>query len=104
MTLLSIHKPPWVPIPTDPSPVICSKPLSAERQWYLFNQIQIFCPDVDIDVTCPLPSILMPSSRSCSTVLPTHTEELTDSGHNGVGSHDTRAELPPWNRRYVCGV
>ena len=34
--------------------------LSAERQWYLYDQIRPFCPDADKDITFPLPSVPKP--------------------------------------------
>lgn len=30
--------------------------LSAERRWYLYNDIREFCDEKDVDVVCPRPA------------------------------------------------
>ena len=42
------------------------KGLSAERQWYLFDQIRQFCPEGTKDIVCPKPSVPRYSSTSAS--------------------------------------
>ena len=48
-------------------PIVPPKGHSAERQWYLFDTIREFCPDIDKDLTCPLPAIVCPTSSAPGT-------------------------------------
>ena len=51
--------------PSDTLPeVVLPKGLSAERQWYLYEEIS---PDNSKDKTCPLPSVAKPSSSARHT-------------------------------------
>ena len=52
---------PWSP---DVNEYPIPKGLSAERQWYLFENIRVFCPEDDMDVTCPKPTVPRPNSRA----------------------------------------
>ena len=56
--------------PSELSSVITPAGLSAQRQWYLYEKIQEFCPVADRDLTCPLPSVPKPSSRQSTPQLP----------------------------------
>ena len=40
----------------NPQPVITPPGLSAERAWYLYDQIRQHCGEAGKDETCPLPS------------------------------------------------
>ena len=50
----------WSPIAHELPSTVTPLGLSAERQWYLYDQIRPFCPDADKDITCPLPSVPKP--------------------------------------------
>lgn len=82
---------PWSP--NDLPSVILPKGLSAERQWYLFDQIQPFCPDAAKDVTCPMPTVPKPSSRANT---PTPPSSPTLDG--------TLPSVPPPKKRRLCGI
>ena len=47
----------WSPSAHELPPIIPPHGLSAERQWYLYEQIRPFCPDDDKDLTCPMSSV-----------------------------------------------
>ena len=100
---LDLLKASWAPKPTDLPTVIHPKSFSAERQWYLYNQIWPFCPDMDNDVTCPLSSVPLPSSRSWTLVLPS----LMDAGAGQRTAEDGVDETglsAPWKQRRVCSL
>ena len=64
--------------------------LSADRQWYMFEQIRPFCPDDDKDVTCPKPSVPKPGRATTPAPVPPELEnEHTPS---------------PAKRRRTCGT
>lgn len=82
-------KEPWnLDVHTLPN-IISPHGLSADRQWYLFEQIRPFCPDEDKDSVCPLPSV--PKPGGCHPGTP-HPENLTP------------AETPLPKRRRLCGM
>ena len=53
---LSLLKQSWTPTKEELPNVVPPKGLSAERQWYLYDQIRPYCPDEDKDATCPMPT------------------------------------------------
>ena len=53
----------WVPAKFTLPQQIFPKGLSAEREWYLYEQIRRFCPDPDKEKSCPLPAVPKPVSR-----------------------------------------
>ena len=61
---VNLLKGPWSPDPNEYPTQIIPKGLSAERQWYLFEKIREFCPEGDMDVTCPKPTVPRPNSRA----------------------------------------
>ena len=68
------------PDPSEYPERVQPKGLSAERQWYLFDQIREFCPEGDRDVTCPRPSVPKPGSRAGTPVAEgTNEEEVVAS-------------------------
>ena len=69
-----ILKEPWHPDLENFTAVIAPKCLSAERQWYLYNQIQPFCPESDRDLTCPFPEVPQTGSRHA---MPSPTPEAS---------------------------
>ena len=71
-------KQPWIPDLSELPNILSSKSLSTERRWYLFDQIRQFCSDNAKDITCPLPSVPRPGSRS-GTPIPSHSAEQTSS-------------------------
>ena len=73
--------------------VIQPKGLSAERRWYLHDQIREFCPEGDRDITCPLPSFPKPLSRQGTPEPPQLSPPQSTPA----------AEEPPTKRRHVCG-
>ena len=111
---LDLLKAPWEPRPTDLPTVMHPKSLSAERQWYLYNQIRPFCPDLDKDATCPLPSVPLPSSRSCTPVPPSLTDAgvgqgTAEDGVAGAGQRTAEDDVdddlpPPKKQRRVCSL
>ena len=70
----SMLKEPWSPDKDDLPEVIPPRGLSAERQWYLYEQIRPFCPDEDKDTTCPMPTVPKPGR---STPAPEEEVEET---------------------------
>ena len=56
---------PWSPDPNEYPTQTIPKGLSAERQWYLFEKIREFCPEDDMDVTCPI--LTVPRQQSWHT-------------------------------------
>ena len=47
----------WFPSSTELPEVITPRGLSADRQWYLYDEIREFCPGYCQDVVCPLPEV-----------------------------------------------
>ena len=84
---ISLLKEPWTPDKEELPSLIPPCGLSAERQWYLHDQIRPFCPDEDQDSVCPLPSIPIPGGSRGGTPGP---EDITST--------------PPPKRRRVCGI
>ena len=91
-------KQPWIPNSSELPNIVSPKSLSTERRWYLFYQIRHFCSDYAKDITCPLPSIPRPGSRS-GTPIPSHSAEQTSSA-----IPTTSAEEPPRKRARLCGT
>ena len=54
---------PWSPDKDGLPDVMPPRGLSAEHQWYLYEQIHLFCPDGDKDI-CPLPTIPKPGQST----------------------------------------
>ena len=51
--------------------------LSAERQWYLYDNIREFCTPETMDVMCPLPSVPKPTVTSQQLPSPTPSPPAT---------------------------
>ena len=66
-----ILKEPWHPDLENFTAVIAPKCLSAERQWYLYNQIQPFCPESDRDAFPEVPQ------RGSRHAMPSPTPEAS---------------------------
>ena len=81
---IDLLKAPWNPPAHELPEVVPPKGLSAERQWYLREQIRPFCPDEDKDTVCPLPTVPKPGSRQ--------------------GTPNPEYSAPPPKRRRVCGI
>ena len=79
----------WSPDPQILPSIVSPKGLSAERQWYLYENIRRFCPDADKDTTCPLPDVPKPGST------PARPQPLASLGDSVE---------PPSKRRRLCGV
>ena len=71
-------------------PIVAPKGLSAERQWYLYENIRPFCPDSDKDITCPLPEVPNPKNTRRTPVRDT-SPPLVDVE-------------PPIKRKRLCGT
>ena len=56
----NLLKHPWSPRSEDLPDTISPQGLSAERQWYLYEQIRPFCPEEAKDLTCPRPRCAKP--------------------------------------------
>ena len=72
---VNMLKQPWSPEKDNLPDVIPPRGLSAERQWYLYEQIRPFCPDHDKDTTCPLPSVPKPG-RSTPALEDNNVEDV----------------------------
>ena len=70
---ISLLKGNWNPDSTEMPAVIPVKPLSAERQWYLYDSIRPFCSYETKDITCPLPNVPKPGSRNRSPFPDEHS-------------------------------
>ena len=71
------------------------KGLSAERSWYLYDEIRPFCPDTDMDITCPRPRVPKPRSRAGT---PAFVSDDTDI------PPPLSPTLPPHSKRQrLCG-
>ena len=70
---ISLLKGDWNPDSTEMPAVIPVKPLSAERQWYLYDSIRPFCSYETKDITCPLPNVPKPGSRNRSPFPDEHS-------------------------------
>ena len=88
-----ILKEPRHPDPDNFPAVVTPKYLSAERQWYLYNQIRPFCPESDRDVTCPLSEVPQTGSRHAT---PSPTPE--------VSAAILLETAPPTKRKRLCGL
>lgn len=81
---------------------ITPKGLSIERQWYLYEKIREFCPEVARDLTCPEPDVPKPTSRAGTPVANINPVNLnsgptpTSSSRAGTAAD---ASLPPIRRR-----
>ena len=67
---LDLLKEPREPDADELPMLIAPHGLSAERQWYLHEQIRPFCPEEDKDSMCPLPSVPKPGGSRQGTPLP----------------------------------
>ena len=76
----------WSPEKDDLPDIIPPRGLSADRQWYLYEQIRPYCPDEDKDTTCPKPRVPKPGRST-----PDPEQEGGDPG-------------PPKRRRTCTGV
>ena len=85
---IDLLKEPWNPSADELPEVVPPKGLSAERQWYLHEQIRPFCSEEDRDTVCPLPAVPKPGSRQGTPALE-NADEVTP---------------PPSKRRRVCGL
>ena len=83
----------WSPDPNELPSVVSSKGLSAERQWYLHDNIRPFCPDGDKDITCPLPDVPKPGGSRPGTPAPPTQQPVSDN-----------PEPPPPKRKRLCGT
>lgn len=70
--------------------VIPPRGLSAERKWYLYEQIRPFCPEDDKDSVCPLPLVPKPGGSRGGTPHPQD---------DGAGNPP-----PPPKRQRLCGA
>ena len=87
---INLLKEPWTPDVDELPAIVPPRGLSAERQWYLYEQIRPFCPQEDQDSVCPMPEVPKHGGSRASTPAP---ESVDDS---------TEPPLP--KRRRVCGV
>lgn len=87
---LELLKESWEPDVDELPTIVPPHGLSAERQWYLYEQIRPFCPEDDKDSTCPLPSVPRPGGSRRGTPFP---EE------SGGGA----ADPPAPKRPRLCG-
>ena len=70
VTIKLLKEPAWTPDVSDLPNVVPPHGLSAERQWYLHEQIWPFCPDQDKDSVCPLPLVPKPGGSRRGTPVP----------------------------------
>ena len=67
-------------------PIIPPIGLTSERQWYLYDKIREYCPDVCKDLTCPLPLSPRPAGSSRNTPdvdeVPEPAEEIEVSSNS----------------------
>ena len=89
---LNLLKAPWNPDKDTLLSVVPPHGLSLERQWYLYEQIQPFCPEEDQDSVCPLPSAPKPGSQQ-NTPAPEPDDPEEEAGAR-----------PPPKRQRLCGV
>lgn len=81
---------------------ITPKGLSIERQWYLYEKIREFSPEVARDLTCPEPDVPKPTSRAgtpVANIYPVNSNSgptPTSSSRAGTAAD---ASLPPIRRR-----
>ena len=85
---IDLLKAPWSPNHDELPTVVPPRGLSAERQWYLYEQIRPFCPDEDKDSVCPRPSV--PKPGGSRQTIPHPTDDSTGP--------------PPPKRVRVCGL
>ena len=55
--------------PTDLPPVVTPSELSAEREWYIFDSIQEYCPETCRDYVCLTNFRVTLGSRDGSSIL-----------------------------------
>ena len=87
---------PWSADPTEYPVQITPKGLSAERQWYLYDQICEFCPEEDQNITCPEPTVPRPTSRVGTPV--------NDPMDGGDEEETSSPQLPPTKKIQRCGT
>ncbi len=97
---INLLKHPWAPNSADLPSIVLPKSLSLERQWYLYNQIRPYCPDLERDLACPLPSVPLPSSRPCSPLLP----PLSTIATNSTEVCDAEVCPPPQKKQRICSL
>ena len=90
-------KQPWTPDSNELPDIVVPKSLSAERQWYLYDQIRPFCRDSAKDITCPYPNIPKPGSRSGTSITSLSAEP-------SAVTENPSAESPPHKRVRLCGT
>ena len=93
----NLLKHPWSPHLSELPNIVPPKSLSIERQWYLYEHIRTFCSDSAKDITCPLPSVPRPGSRS-GTPIPSQS---TDPASTTIS---VPAEEPPRKRIRLCST
>ena len=91
-----LQKQPWSPDLSELPNIVVPKPLSTERQWYLFDQIRQFCSESAKNITCPLPSVPRPGSRS-GTPISSHSQEP-------ASATSLPSEEPPRKNVRLCGA
>lgn len=97
---INILKNPWVPCPSDLHSTVPPKQMSAERKWYLYDQIRPFCPADDQDTTCPIPDVPKLSSM-CGTPVPQSSSlSLATPCADSADGHDST----PSKRRRLCTI
>ena len=98
-TELELLKEPWEPDVDKLPTIVPPHRLSAERRWYLYEQIRPFCPEDDKDSMCPLPSVPRPGGSRRGTPFPEDSGEAADPptpkhprlcGHCHLPGHDKR--------------
>ena len=87
---LNKSSPPWSPNKDELPPIVAPKGLSAEQQWYLYENIRPFCPDSDKDITCPLTEVPNPKNTR-RTPVRDMSPPLVDVE-------------PPTKRKCLCGT
>ena len=92
----------WSPSATDLPPVINPPGLSAERQWYLYDNIREYCPPHCQDVVCPLPQVPKPGSVPSSPTWDPPAEATPLSPPPQASA--TTLAPPPAKRQRVCSV
>ena len=94
---IQILKDGWMPSRATLPQQVFPKGLSAQRQWYLYDKIRSFCPESDRDITCPLPSVPKPVSRSG-----TPNPDALDSPDSPSPPSSPPPSSPPPKR--LCGL
>ncbi len=94
---IQILKDGWMPSRATLPQQVFPKGLSAQRQWYLYDKIRSFCPESDRGITCPLPSVPKPVSRSG-----TPNPDALDSPDSPSPPSSPPPSSPPPKR--LCGL